>query len=59
MIGFLEALRRDEGGQDLVEYTLLIVLLALAVVAAIEYLGGTLNSTMENAGSEMQSASGS
>lgn len=57
MDSLFEVFLRDESGQDLVEYTLLLVLLALAVVAALEFLGGAINSGMENAGSEMQSAS--
>lgn len=54
----VERIFADDTGQDLVEYTLLLVLLALAAVAAMEFLGGAVGSSMQNAGSEMQSAGG-
>jgi pilus assembly protein Flp/PilA len=36
---------RDEEGQGLVEYALILVLVAVAVVAGLTVFGGTLNST--------------
>lgn len=35
---------RDEEGQGLVEYSLILVLVAVAVVAGLTMFGGTLNS---------------
>lgn len=56
----MEALFRqlwsDESGQDLVEYVLIIVLVALAVIAALNFLGGAITEVFENAGSELQGA---
>lgn len=52
----LQHLWSDESGQDLVEYVLIIVLVALAVVAALEFLGGAITEVFENAGSELQTA---
>lgn len=55
----LQRLWNDESGQDLVEYVLIIVLVALAVVAALEFLGGAITTVFNNAGSELQGASSS
>jgi len=37
-----------ERGQGLVEYALILVLIALVVIAAVELFGTTLNTTFEN-----------
>lgn len=54
----LSSILRDDAGQDLVEYVLLLALLALAVLAGLRFLGGAVESGFNNAGSEMQAASG-
>lgn len=41
---YLHLLIKDEKGQDLAEYGLLLVLIAIAVVAAVTALGGQLSS---------------
>lgn len=46
----LKAIWQDETGQDLVEYTLLIIFVALALVAALELLGGSISEGMNDAG---------
>lgn len=46
----LNAIWWDESGQDLVEYTLLIVFIALALVAALELLSGDISSGMNRTG---------
>lgn len=47
MISFLRlyipALAKNEEGQDLVEYALLIVLIAIVVIGAVTALGGRVN----------------
>lgn len=47
---FFKHLPKNQTGQDLAEYGLLIGLIALAVVAAIAYLGGGLDETFEAIG---------
>ena len=37
----------DENGQGLVEYALILVLIALVVLVAVELFGTTLNNTYE------------
>ena len=44
----------DESGQDLVEYTLVLVLIALAVVAGLQLLGTEINNAVNNAASQTQ-----
>ncbi|KAB0666540.1 Flp family type IVb pilin [Oryzomonas japonica] len=44
---------KSEKGQTLVEYALIIVLIALAAIVAMKYLGGTVNNTYSNAASTL------
>jgi pilus assembly protein Flp/PilA len=52
-------LARDERGANLVEYLLLVGLIAIAVMAAIIYLGSQLSPKYNQAGSQISSAPGS
>lgn len=45
---------KDEKGQGLVEYALIVVLIALAAIIAMKYLGGSVNCTFCSAGSTIQ-----
>lgn len=45
----LRALWRDESGQDLAEYVMLIALIAIVAVAGVTALGGTIVDTLEEA----------
>ncbi len=40
---------QDESGQDLAEYTMLIVLIAIAAIGAVTTLGGAVNTGLSNA----------
>lgn len=42
----LVAFWRDESGQDLAEYALLLGLIALVVILAVETVGGTIRDTL-------------
>jgi pilus assembly protein Flp/PilA len=46
---------REDEGQDLVEYALLVVLVALAAVAAMSTLANSIGSAFGNAGSRLTS----
>lgn len=50
---------RDEDGQDLTEYALLLVLVALAAVASVRTLGDTIKNLYSNAASNLASAGSS
>jgi len=43
----------DERGANLVEYILLVVLIAIAVMAAVLFLGGGLTSKYSDSGSRL------
>jgi Flp pilus assembly pilin Flp len=52
----LRNLLRDEAGQDLPEYAVLIGLVALTVIAAVALLGGNISTTLNDVGSSMSGA---
>jgi Flp pilus assembly pilin Flp len=47
---------RDERGANLVEYILLVSLIAMAVIAAVVFMRGQLSDSFDNAGSKLSSA---
>jgi Flp pilus assembly pilin Flp len=49
----LEALYRDEEGASLVEYILLAVLIGVAAIAGMTFLGTTTNNRMNNIGTSI------
>jgi pilus assembly protein Flp/PilA len=54
---FLIRLWREEEGQDLVEYGLLVALVALAATAGMNALASAINSTFGTIGSKLTSFS--
>ena len=44
---------KDERGANLVEYLLLVSLIAMAVMATVLFMGKQLNSSFDNAGSKV------
>lgn len=57
MQNFVNALWRDESGQDIVEYVLILVLIAIAAVATLQTLGSDVNDAFDNAASQINSNS--
>jgi pilus assembly protein Flp/PilA len=51
----LQRLWRDEAGQDLTEYALLVVLIALAAVASMKALATAISNVYSNAASNLTS----
>ena len=47
---------KDEAGASMVEYILLVALIALAVIAAVSFLKDQENAKFNNAGSQLSSA---
>jgi pilus assembly protein Flp/PilA len=45
-----------ERGASMVEYILLVALIALAVIAAVSFLGGTMTGKFNTEGSQLSSA---
>lgn len=44
---------RAEGGQGLVEYSLLLVLIAIAMIVALQFIGGGLTADLSHIGSKI------
>ena len=54
LITWLSAtVRRDEEGQGLAEYALILALIAIVVIGAVIFLGGQINTIMSNVGSSI------
>jgi Flp pilus assembly pilin Flp len=49
----LSSLRRDERGISSIEYAMLAVGIALAILAGSQFLGSSINSGLENIGSQV------
>jgi pilus assembly protein Flp/PilA len=54
MQNLLKRLWQDEQGQDLVEYALLLVLIALAAAATVQTLGTAIQSVFGNASTALK-----
>jgi pilus assembly protein Flp/PilA len=53
MFSLLRSLLSDEEGASLVEYGLLIALIALVAITAIQLLGNNINSLFNNVGNSI------
>ena len=47
---FLAAIRRDEEGQGLAEYALILALIAIIAIVALIFLGGQVSTILSNVG---------
>jgi pilus assembly protein Flp/PilA len=56
LITRMRALTRDDSGQDLLEYALLVALIALVAVAAVQSSGQAVNTIFTNIASKLQNA---
>jgi pilus assembly protein Flp/PilA len=58
-VGYLEAeikpwdVRRQDAGQGLAEYALILAVIAVVVIAAIQILGAQVNSNLANVGTSI------
>jgi pilus assembly protein Flp/PilA len=57
MKNFMVRLWKEEEGQDLTEYALLLVLIALAAITVMGTLGNAINNVFSKASSTLTSAS--
>jgi Flp pilus assembly pilin Flp len=55
--GVLEQFLREDAGQDLVEYALLLVFLALAAIAVLPILGKAVNNVFSASASSLTTGS--
>jgi pilus assembly protein Flp/PilA len=56
MMNLMKRLWKEEEGQDLIEYALLIALIALAAVVGMGSLAKSINTTFGNLGTDLTSA---
>jgi pilus assembly protein Flp/PilA len=49
----LASLRRDEVGQGLAEYALILALIAIVAIIALIYLGGQVSQILSNVGNSV------
>ena len=52
----LRRLVRDESGQDLLEYALLVALIALVAFGAVQLAGGQVSAIFNNIATQLQNA---
>jgi pilus assembly protein Flp/PilA len=57
MKNLLKRLWKEEEGQDLTEYALLMVLIALVAIASMKTLGTTVSNVFSNAAANLTTAS--
>jgi pilus assembly protein Flp/PilA len=50
---FLAALRRDDEGQGLAEYALILALIAIVAIIALIFLGGQVSGILNNVGNSV------
>jgi pilus assembly protein Flp/PilA len=53
MIEKIKKFLKDEEGASLVEYALLVALIAVVCILGVTYLGSTINTVLSNAGSHI------
>jgi pilus assembly protein Flp/PilA len=56
MVELLKKFMKDEEGQDLVEYALLLVFLALAAIAVLPTLGSAVNNVFSRSASTLSAS---
>jgi pilus assembly protein Flp/PilA len=56
LITRMRALTRDDSGQDLLEYALLVALIALVAVAAVQSSGQAVNKIFSSISTQLNSA---
>ena len=49
----IASLRRDEDGQGLAEYALILALIAIVAIVALIFLGGQVSSILSNVGNSI------
>lgn len=57
LVNYFRSFAKDESGQDLLEYALLVALIALVAFGAIQLAGSSVNNIFTNIASKLSAAS--
>ncbi len=57
LVNYIRAFAKDESGQDLLEYALLVALIALVAFGAIQLAGNSVNNIFNNIAGKLNAAS--
>ena len=57
LVNYFRSFAKDESGQDLLEYALLVALIALVAFGAIQMAGNSVNSIFSNIAGKLNTAS--
>ena len=57
LVNYVRSFAKDESGQDLLEYALLVALIALVAFGAIQMAGNSVNSIFSNIAGKLNTAS--
>jgi pilus assembly protein Flp/PilA len=55
LLAFFDRFRRDEDGQGLAEYALILALIAIVAIVALLYLGSQISDKLSIVGSQLDS----
>jgi pilus assembly protein Flp/PilA len=58
LVKYLQSFARDESGQDLLEYALLVALIALVAFGAVQLAGSAVNTIFTNIANQLQTVAG-
>jgi pilus assembly protein Flp/PilA len=53
LLSFVKFVHRDEEGQGLAEYALILALIAIIAIAALTFLGGSLSTILSKVGASV------
>ena len=56
LIAFVRSFAKNDSGQDLLEYALLVALIALVAFGAVQLAGNSVNTIFSNIASQLTSA---
>ena len=57
LVNYFRSFAKDESGQDLLEYALLVALIALVAFGAIQLAGSSVNTIFTNIANKLNTAS--
>jgi pilus assembly protein Flp/PilA len=59
LVNYFRSFAKDESGQDLLEYALLVALIALVAFAAVQSAGSSVNNIFSNIATKLNTAASS